>query len=300
VATELGVRWDRQDHTGDSQLGPRFHLLWRPASSTDFRCALGWYSQSQRVHELQVEDGETEFWPAEMARQAEATFRYELPSGARLRVDAYYRELSDLRPRYENLFQPLDLFPETSEDRVAVAPTEARLRGIELLVSGDPRERFVWWMSYTRSDARDRIDDAWAPRSWDQPHAGKFLVGYQWHGWLVSLAGTAHTGWPTTPVTAVGTQQPDGSIEVEAIPGVRNSARLPAYSRFDLKLRRSFALRGGQLSLTLDVINLTDRENVCCVDDFLFGAPAVGPVEVEPELGSWLGLTPTFQVRWEF
>jgi hypothetical protein len=301
LATELGVRLDRQQYTDDSQFGPRFHVLWRPSESSEFRFALGRYAQSQRIHELRVEDGQTTFLPAEISRQAELTFLRDFPGGPRLRVDAYVRELSDLRPRSENLFQPLDLFPETSEDRVAVAPSRARLRGVELLLSSDPKRSLLWSVSYTRSSAEDRIDGAYVPRSWDQPHAGKFLVGYRWgDAWLVSLAGTVHTGWPTTPVSAFGTGQPDGSVVVETEFGPRNSIRFPGYGRLDLKARRTFAVGRGRLSLTLDVINATDRKNVCCVDDLSLGEPVPGPVPATPEYSSWLGITPTFQVRWEF
>lgn len=301
LTTELGVRWDRQGHTDDDQLGPRLHVGWRPSERDDVRVALGSYSQSQRIHELHVEDRETQFLPAETSRQAEATYRHEFPSGLRLRVDAYRREIADPRPRYENLFEPLDLFPETSTDRVTVAPEEARLRGVEVLLSGDAAARLLWSVSYTRSSAEDRIGGAEVPRSWDQPHAGKFLLGYRWDDrWFASVAGTAHTGWPTTPVTAVGTLEPDGSIAVETIPGPRNSTRFPDYRRLDVKLRRSFETGHGRVTFTVDVINVTDRKNACCVDDLLLGEPAVGPVEVVPEYVSWLGITPTFQARWEF
>ena len=48
------------------------------------------------------------------------------------------------------------------------------------------------------------------------------------------------------------------------------------------------------------VVNLTDRNNVCCVDDYLLTPNMDGTVEVEPELNYWLGITPTFSVLWEF
>jgi hypothetical protein len=300
VSTELGVRWDRQDHTEDEQLDPRFNLVWRTGKRGDLRVAIGRFSQSQRIHELQVEDGETAYSSSETARSVELTFRRELPAALRLRVDAYYRELTDVRPRYENLYQPLDLFPETSEDRVMIAPDEARLRGIELLLSGDPAGPLSWWASYTWSTAEDRIDGDLVPRSWDQPHALKFLVGYEWNDrWNVSLAGTGHTGWPTTPATAV-IDPDDGSIGIEPILSARNSDRLPDYARLDLKVRRSFAMARSRLSLTLDVINLTDRENVCCVDDFVVDAGGDGSPRARPEYSFWLGFTPSLQVRWQF
>jgi hypothetical protein len=301
VATEFGLRWDRQDYTDDNQLSPRFNLLWRLDDRTDVRFAVGRFQQSQRIHELHVEDGETEFQSAEIARQVELTFRHRFRDGLRLRVDAYDRLISDTRPRYENLFQPIELFPETSENRVVVEPDEARLRGVEFLISGDETRPFVWWVSYVWSSARDQIDGAWFPRSWDQPHAGKFLVGHRWADrWFVSVAGSVHTGWPTTPVEPVVSIEPDGSTTIEPVLGPRNSIRFPTYARLDLKVQRTFRLSGSRLALTLDVINLTDRENACCVDDFSLELQPDGSAVARPEYEYWLGITPSFSVRWEF
>ena len=42
-----------------------------------------------------------------------------------------------------------------------VAPSQARLRGVEFLLRGDPSRRWTWWASYVRSSAEDRVDDQW-------------------------------------------------------------------------------------------------------------------------------------------
>jgi outer membrane receptor protein involved in Fe transport len=301
VATELGVRWDRQTHTDDNQLSPRFNAIWRPAERTELRVAVGRFNQSQRIHELHVEDGETEFSPAEISEQVELSLLHGFRTGLQVRFDAYYRELSDLGPRYENLFEPIELFPETTEDRVVIEPDAARLRGIELMVRGDPDRSLFWWVSYTLSSAEDLIDGRYVPRSWDQPHAGRVLVGYRRDDrWSVSLSGSVHTGWPTTPVFAEGEEQPDGTIEYEAVPGERNSARFPTYSRLDFKARRAFPVRRGQVWLSLEVVNLTNKKNACCVDEFLFEPRPDGSVDVRTQYDYWLGITPSLSVLWEF
>jgi len=300
LATELGVRWDRQSYTDDEQLSPRFNTVWRPNDRTVFRAALGRFSQSQRIHELQVEDGETEFGAAEISDQVEVSFERGLPGGIGLRIDAYYRELSDLRPRYENLFEPIELFPETTVDRVRIAPDSAKLRGIELLLRGDTRRRFFWWGSYTLSAADDVIDGTEVPRSWDQTHAIRFLVGYRrTDRWSVSLSGSVHTGWPTTPVLAEVALQPDGSVEIEAVPGERNTDRFPTYSRLDFKGRRAFGVSRGRLWLTLEIVNLTNRDNPCCLDEVEF-VPGPGGIGTERLFDNWLGFTPSLSLLWEF
>jgi hypothetical protein len=300
VATELGVRWDRQTHTGDAQLSPRLNAVWRRGDRSELRLSLGRFDQSQRINELRVEDGETVFSPAELSRQAELTYQQELPRGLRLRLDAYYRRLSRLHPRAENLFNPIELFPETEPDRVLLRPDRARLRGMEVLLRGDPNEPLHWWVSYAWSSARDVIDGEVEPRSWDQPHAVKWLAGYRpGEHWYFSLSGVAHTGWPTTPATGELTTLPDGSTRITRVLGPRNSDRFPDYARFDVKASRAFPLRNGRLRLDAEIVNLTDRKNACCVDEFFFAAGSDGTVDVKRELDSWLGITPSLSVSWE-
>lgn len=288
LATEVGVRWDRQSHTNDHQWSPRLHAVWYPGARSEVRLGLGGFYQSQRIHELHIEDGETTFYPAELSRQAELTYQQELPGRLRLRLDVYDRRLSRLQPRYENLFNPIELFPETEADRVLVKPSRARLRGAEILFSGAPDRRFHGWVSYAWSSALDVIDGKEVPRSRDQTHAVKWLLGYRpGERWSFSLAGSAHTGWPTTPVLAPG------------VLGPRNSGRFPDYARLDAKVSRAFPLPSGRLRLDLEVVNLTDRENICCVDEISFETRPDGTVDVVRELDSWLGITPSLSVTLE-
>lgn len=299
-ATEVGLRWDRQTYTNENQVSPRLNALWRIGDSSELRLGLGQYFQSQRIHELRIEDGETRFLPAELSRQAGLTFKTRFP-GVRFQFDAYYRNLARVRPRHENIFNPIDLFPEIEPDRVLIAADHARLRGFELLLRDDSDGRFTWWTSYAWSSAEDVIRGNGVPRAWDQRHAGRFLVGYRLRDrWILALAGTAHTGWPTTPVSGRVVALPNGTTELEPIFGRLNSDRLPAYVRFDLKASRSFKVPGGSVRLDLEVRNATNRENVCCVNDFILTERPNGSVDVEREVESWRGVTPTFRLVWEF
>jgi outer membrane receptor protein involved in Fe transport len=299
--TEIGLRWDRQDYTDDNQLSPRFNAVWQPREGTELRMSVGRYYQSQRIHELDIENGEDSFRKSEESYHSEMSFIQGLPGGLRLRLDAYYRLLTRLNPRHENLWKHLELFPETAADRVRIDPDRARLKGVEVLLQGDPARSFIWWASYTRSSAEDEIDSVDIPRSWDQPHAGKFLVGYQWrHRLMISLAGTIHTGWPTTPVSATSATDPNGAVAITTTIEERNSDRFPTYVRFDAKARYSFPLPEGSLSLTAEVINLADKDNHCCVDEFLLDPRPNGSVDVDRIYDDWRTLTPTFSVLWEF
>ena len=301
VVVEIGLRWDRQSYAADEQISPRINALWRPNERTDVRLGAGRYFQSQRIHELRVEDGETTFSPAEASRHLELTVQHRLPRGWSLRFDAYDRSVTRVQPRWENLFDPLELFPESVADRVRIAPERARLRGIELMAQGSSEGPWAWWVGYSLSFADDVVDGRAVPRAWDQRHAGKFLAAYTRDGrWSISLSGTGHTGWPTTPMTATIATLPDGSTRIDPVVGERNSRRFPGYARLDLRASRWLALSRGRLRLDLEILNVTDRSNVCCVGEHLFVERPNGSVDVQRELDDWLGITPSAAVTWAF
>ena len=299
--TEAGLRWDRQTYTGDRQWTPRLNLVWKPGHRSEVRLGAGRYAQSQRIHELRIEDGETDYRPPEISEQVDLTYIHRFSKPWSLRVDAYRHRFGRLQPRYENLFHPVELFPEAEPDRVLIAPEGAELHGVEFSLRGVAGAPLQWLANYTWSSAKDIVDGIGVPRSWDQTHAGNFLVAYRWRpGWFMSVAGTVHTGWPTTPVTGRVVTLPDGSTEIERVVGPRNSARFPIYARLDLKAGRTIATAKGSVGVELSVANLTDRKNACCVDEVHFQAAADGSVATSTDLKYWLGITPSLQVLWKF
>ena len=301
VAAELGLRWDRQTWLDDAQWSPRLNVLWRAAERTDLRVGIGRFCQSQRIHELDVEDGETAFSPADLSRQIDLTLQHRFEGGTRLRFDAYDGSITRVRPRHENLFNQMELFPETSPDRVALAPEEANLRGAEIMMTAAPGTRLQWWAGYAWSTATDRIDGRDEPRSWDQTHTVRGLLAWRPNDrWSISFSGTVHTGWPTTPVTAENVVQPGGGVEPEIVPGERNSDRFPTYARVDLRAGRRFSPAWGRLGFEVEVTNLFNRGNVCCVDEFQFFTQPDGSVDAVADPERWLGLIPSFSLTMEF
>jgi len=296
LTAEGGLRWDRQTYTGDRQWSPRLNLVARATPRDEFRLAAGRYAQSVRIHELRIEDGETVYPRPELSRQVDLAYVHRFEGTLSLRLDAYLNHLSHVTPRYENLYKPVELFPELEPDRVLIAPQSARLEGVELSLSGASTKALRWSTSYTWSKAMDVIDGAPVPRSWDQTHAGKFLVSYRWdRGWFLAMNGVVHTGWPTTPVEGelVGTT-------IEPVPGPRNSVRLPVYGRLDLRAGRTFATGKGSLRFELAVLNVTDRDNACCLDETRFVLEPDGEIGSRPTYDDWLGITPSLQVVWSF
>jgi hypothetical protein len=260
----------------------------------------GRYAQSLRIHELRIEDAETDYRPPELSRQLDVTFLQRLTPRVSLRVDAYRHDLKQPQPRYENRFHPLEMFPEVEPDRVLVAPERAQLEGIELSVNGGGAS-VTWFANYTWSRAMDLIDGLAVPRSWDQTHAGNVVVAYRGpRGWFVSAGGIVHTGWPTTPVAGRVVTGPAGGTEIETVFGPRNSARFSTYARLDVKTGREVATAKGNVRVELAVSNLTNRENACCIDEVQFAQRPDGSVATDVSYDTWMGITPTLQVVWRF
>jgi hypothetical protein len=294
---EWGLRWDDQTYTeldSDAQLSPRISLMYRTSERTELRFSAGRYQQSQPIQSLQIEDGITRYSPAQRADHVIAGLQYLTSGDIAVRVEAFYKDIHRVRPRYENLYDPLGIIPELQADRVRIAPTRAAARGIE--VSADRNTAaWTWWASYTWSKVTDRIDGRDELRSWDQRHAVQ--AGIAWHSerWGFSLAAGAHSGWPTTSLQLVEVGvDGDGKPIYEAIPGPRNGEQLPGFASVDMRLSRTFDVRRGRLLVFFEVSNLLNRRNVCCIDWDL------GDDGLESSADYWTPLLPAIGVLWEF
>ncbi len=302
VTAELGLRWDRQAWTpGDDQLSPRLNLVWETGRLGTVRVAWGVFSQPQAIYELQVADGVDTFFPAQSAEQTVVAWERAFSNGLAMRVEAYSKTMSDLRPRFENLFRTYDLYPEGEPDRVEVAPERAEARGLELVLKGDPSRRWSWWLGCALAAVEDRIDDDWVPRSWDQRSAASLNVTwFPGRDWTVSLAGLYHTGWPTTDASATVVTLPDGSLTVVSEIGERNAARTSSYRRVDLRVSRLVPLRRGSFGFFVEVMNLFDHENVRIANSYSFTPIGGGLYDLSSGYEGWIPFFPTVGFTWTF
>ncbi len=294
---EWGLRWDDQTYTdlaSDAQLSPRLSVLYRSSERSELRLSAGRYYQSQAIQTLQIEDGIVSFWPAQRADHLIAGVHYRMPGDATLRLEGFIKYMSRVRPRFENLYDPLGIMPELQADRVRLDPTRARAQGIE--ISADRNAgAWRWWASYTWSKVTDDIAGREQPRSWDQRHAFQAGIGREEEKWSFSVAASVHSGWPTTDLEVLELGVDDeGEVVYEAVPGPRNALRLPSFAALDLRLSRRFDVPRGSLMAFIEVSNVLNRRNVCCIDWDL------GDDGLEFSKDYWMPLLPAIGVLWEF
>ncbi len=299
---EWGLRWDDQTYTdlsSDSQLSPRLNLLFRPWERTELRFSAGRYFQSQPIQALQVEDGLDHFWRAQRADHLIAGIKHLTHNDASVRLELFYKDIAHLQPRFENLFNPLGSMPELQADRVRLDPGSARSRGLELSAVQSVGA-LDWWASYTWSNVTDSIDGVDVPRSWDQRHSIQGGVGWRSEKWNFSAAASVHTGWPTTDLELVqdGTDI-DGEPIFVAVPGPRNALKHGTFASVDARLSRKFRLRKGSLLVFVEITNVFNRNNECCLDWDFSEDSASGDL-LEREVDYWMPLLPAIGILWEF
>ena len=116
VTAEAGARWDSYEYPDRSgvRCGQPAAQCWCTTFGNDneLRAAWGVVYQPQAVNELQVEDNVTQFFEPERSEQFVVGYTRRFARGLSLRVDVYDKEYSDLRPRFENLLDPMQLIPE--------------------------------------------------------------------------------------------------------------------------------------------------------------------------------------------
>lgn len=298
TAAEVGIRWDKQTYTDtvdDEQVSPRISILHAINPDTDFRVSWGRYHQSQAINELQIEDGIVQFFPAQRADQFIASLQHRIDDSLSVRAEAYWKRMDRLRPRFENLLDPLSVMPELKPDRVRIEPSGARARGIEFSVNREGDRGLDWWATYSLSEVRDDIDGRFVPRSWDQRHALQLGLLWSRKRWDLAAAANAHSGWPKTQLRIDPDSDPgDPRLEFEA----RNSARFAPFATLDLRVSYRAPVSVGELSLFFELSNATNRRNPCCVDFELndeSGLP--GLIQVDEY---WFPLLPAIGLLWEF
>ncbi|MBL9186646.1 MAG: hypothetical protein JNK23_04145 [Opitutaceae bacterium] len=298
LVVQPGVRFDRHGYTRDREWSPRLNAALALGRGT-LRSAWGGHAQAQGLHELSVADGERTFSRAERAEQRVLSFEHPLGRGASLRAEAYERTGTRVRPRWENLDNAYDLFPEAQTDRVQLAPDRSRARGLELLIASRGRTDLRWHVSYTLARTEERIAGRWVPRQRDQRHAFYADTIYAPNArWEFSAAWHYHSGWPTTDVVYSLAPLNNGRRLLVSTNGPIYGLRLPDYHRLDLRATRRIKIDRGDLRVFLDVFNAYDRKNFLGYDHrvTMSGTQVTDMKKAREQLP----LLPSLGASWEF
>ncbi|MCG5055774.1 MAG: TonB-dependent receptor [Myxococcales bacterium] len=295
-----GVRVDRFDFANRAQwaVDPRLATRWQVNEPTALKASGGVYRKLPDLFSGVMVPGFGQ--PGLLAERA-----IHLTSGIERRFSPLDVTLEGFHVWRSRLPSPTDAvtFRDGKAEPV-LFESEGRGRsyGLELLLKRNPTEgrRFSGWVAYTlsRSTRTDRTPDAQglggyagvdpgAARLFELPATARtylspfdqthiFTTVGSWQlPWKMTLGFRVQvvSGNPTTPLeNGRSTYDADGDI-YRVAPGsvARNSARLPAFQRVDLRLDKRWDFHGWNLTAYLEVMNASNRRAVEAIDyDYRF------------------------------
>jgi len=217
-----------------------------------------------------------------------------LTADVSLQLNAYTNQLSGLVSGREDAFRfftgpppvgPVDTGDYANDGTGAVWGSEALVRL--------QTERTTAWLSATvsRSTRVDRPGDTPGLFTYDQPVAitalGSHTMG---RGWRLGARGRFGSGNPYTPV--VNRFQTFDQRGFAPVYGALDSARIPPFWQLDVRVDKTWALRGWELTAYLDLQNATNAQNVE-VMAWTYDYAAQDPITQIP-------IVPAFGVRGDF
>jgi hypothetical protein len=294
---ELGLRLDGQDYVDygwHSQFSPRLNLRFDPTPALHLYGSWGVFTQAQRVDEYRPEDQQVRPDPATRATHLIGGIAGELAGPTHWRLEAYRIHWTAFSPYYTNALGLAALLPELEPDWVRIAPLRAESAGMELSARGALAQGLEAWGSYTLASAAEDALGQDVPRSWDQRNAANLGLNWTQARNAASLVLGWHSGWPRTLFGATpGTSMDAPGYDL----GPRNGARWGNFFSADLHASRSFPLRHSEALLWLDVINVTDRHNECCVD---LGPATASSGLAQTGIDYWSGVSVNLGFTWQW
>jgi outer membrane receptor for ferrienterochelin and colicin len=315
---ETGLRYDYASHTNDKLWSPRASLAYAVTKKTFLRAAWGHYYQTQFIQNLNVNYNVAQFNRAELSKHYVLGLEHLFNNNISLRLEAYYKDVPRINPIYQNLRDPLEVFPEARNDVVKLNIRGRTTKGIELFLKHDAGKKISWWCSYALAKAEDDIANiefdgmltartGKVPRTTNQLHTIYADINYrlnqQWH---FSLSGQFYTGWHRTNYHYNTRVLPGNKLIFYPVHEVYNGTPYPAYHRMDLRVNRHFKLKHGKLSAFVHIINIYNQKNlrkfdIGATDDNDNLVPDGNGGYITPRGDKyWFGLLPVIGMSWEF
>jgi hypothetical protein len=268
-----GGRIDHWTLTRSTTASPWVTAEFRLSERTRLRGGSGVYRQFPDLDEVYgIHTGGRLLRP-ERALHIDAGIEHALPRQTRILFNVYARHERDVlwTPGAEPQRSSSGTINRGAFDAPWVNALSGEARGVEVVVRRDATDRFSGWagyavgrLSYTQTDTGERF---WADA--DQRHTLSMYGNYRLSS-RASVSGRYRygsnypmTGYIGEPQAALG-QRPvvDGRPLFYGLTTERNSLRLPAYSRLDVRADRAFNWSGRRLVVFVEVANVLNRTNL--------------------------------------
>jgi hypothetical protein len=254
-----GVRADRWTLTGQSTMSPWFQAELRATGAITVRAGAGVYRQFPDFDTVLGVSGGIGLKP-ERADQFDLGVEYRIGAAVRVSMALYDREEHEMlrRPGSEVRVVGTRVVRGSASTKYENS-LEGFARGVELMVQRSVTGRGVsGWFSYALG--RNRYHDTTSGETFwgdaDQRHTMNAYALYR-HSERASFVAKLRIG-SNFPIPGYYAGR-DGMYFVT---DVRNTARLPTYSRLDLRANRTFNWSRRRLTLFAEIINVLNHGNV--------------------------------------
>ena len=261
VTLSGGLRLEHSSVTGETNLAPRGSFAWSIDEKWKVGAAAGRYYQFPDFQQVFGFLGNPNL-KSEQATHFSASVERLLGNRTRIFAEVYDREDRKL---FFNFNEPILVFIPNPFFRNSLA---GHARGVELMFQRRSANKLAGWVSYAYS--RTRLTESRSgltfPSDYDQRHTLNVYGNYRFaETWNFSSEWRYGSG---QPITGFYGQDAAGYF----LTTQRNQVRLPYYSRVDVRLSKAFLFKKAKLTLTGEVLNLLNRENVRFIGFDFFGA----------------------------
>ena len=293
---QTGLRYSSAETPLDGSVAPRVRASYSATDRLTLTATTGHYLQFVAAGEEGKEQtiGEPTFLLNDPQQAWTTTLgaTWEPASGVEVGAELYDRRFR----RVARLTTPLERSYPAFERALGAA------RGIDVFA----RKTGGWLtgqLSYSYTRTRLTRSGATYPPDWSTPHTVQGLLGL-WLGdyWQLRVAGTWRSGRPFTPAKGsfrAPVFAPD-QLKERFIEGPRNSARLPAYARIDLSLRRTYEAQWFDWTLYVQALNVLNRSNPLRIDMRQLYTMQVEEANFTPGVESSLPVIPSVGVEFQF
>jgi len=238
----------------DFAIEPRLALRWAAHARLNLHAATGIYHQQPAVADLSATFGNPRLSSGRAVHsvvgaqvQAMEKLSVEVTGFATFMDDLTMRNTADAPRRAEALLNT----------------GEGRTLGLQALVRRDLANNVFGWVAYTvmRSERKNAPDRPWRLFDYDQTHVlSTVLVWTPLKGLELGARYRLSSGYPRTHV--VGTFYDARRDRVQPLFGAQNEIRIPLFMQLDLRASQTLDIGGTELSVYLEVQNVTNRDNV--------------------------------------
>jgi len=282
LSVVYGLRFDYFNQIDELSIQPRGSLRVELPNSSELQFAYGIYNQTPIPAQLSTSVGNPEL-KSSQASHFIVELKRQLSQDTEIKIAAYYKDLVNL----------------VTSDELSVFLNQGvgYAQGTEIFLRHQSSDRFFGWISYAYalSKRRDRLGEPYRYYSFDQTHVATLAASYNLTPtWEFGAKWQYRTGNPYTPVTDARPILDPRNGKLIYLPnyGEKNSERLPAYHRLDLRVSKVFRFNSWELGLFLELLNTYNRKNLL---DYNYNADYTekNPINQLPIL-PYLGITAAF------